>query len=729
MAPQRPSSGSTAHRDPGLALPVADEAGWSEVDVRAVDTVRVLAADAVQKTGNGHPGTAMSLAPLAYLLFQRIMRHDPADDQWLGRDRFVLSCGHSSLTLYIQLYLSGYGLEMEDLKALRTWGSATPGHPEYRHTRGVEITTGPLGQGMGAAVGMAMAGRRERGLLDPDAAPGASPFDHHVYVVASDGDMMEGVASEASSLAGHQQLGNLVAFYDSNHISIEDDTDISFSEDVPARFAAYGWHVQTVDWTRTGEYVEDVDALLAAVEAAKRERSRPSLIMLRTIIGWPAPTKRNTGKAHGSALGDEEVAATKRLLGFDPEVSFAIEDEVLAHARAVKERGRAAHERWTSAYEQWRTTHPEQARLLVRLTRQELPEGWTDVLPVFAADAKGMATRKASGEVLTALAPVLPELWGGSADLAGSNNTTMEGEPSFVPENRQTEEFKGGPYGRTLHFGIREHAMGAVLNGIALQSLTRPYGGTFLTFSDYMRPAVRLGALMKLPAVYVWTHDSIGLGEDGPTHQPVEHLAALRAIPGLDVVRPADANETTVCWRTVLEQTDRPTGLVLTRQNLPVLDRADGTLAPADAAARGGYVLAGGADPAPDVILVATGSEVHIALEARTVLADEGLSAWVVSMPCREWFAAQPLAYQDEVLPPAVRARVSVEAAVGQGWREVVGDAGRIVSLEHYGASADYQTLYKEFGITPEAVAAAARDSVRDATEPPRPGGRRADEG
>lgn len=657
------------------------------------------------------------------------MRHDPADDQWLGRDRFVLSCGHSSLTLYIQLYLSGYGLEMEDLKALRTWGSATPGHPEYRHTRGVEITTGPLGQGMGAAVGMAMAGRRERGLLDPDAAPGASPFDHHVYVVASDGDMMEGVASEASSLAGHQQLGNLVAFYDSNHISIEDDTDISFSEDVPARFAAYGWHVQTVDWTRTGEYVEDVDALLAAVEAAKRERSRPSLIMLRTIIGWPAPTKRNTGKAHGSALGDEEVAATKRLLGFDPEVSFAIEDEVLAHARAVKERGRAAHERWTSAYEQWRTTHPEQARLLVRLTRQELPEGWTDVLPVFAADAKGMATRKASGEVLTALAPVLPELWGGSADLAGSNNTTMEGEPSFVPENRQTEEFKGGPYGRTLHFGIREHAMGAVLNGIALQSLTRPYGGTFLTFSDYMRPAVRLGALMKLPAVYVWTHDSIGLGEDGPTHQPVEHLAALRAIPGLDVVRPADANETTVCWRTVLEQTDRPTGLVLTRQNLPVLDRADGTLAPADAAARGGYVLAGGADPAPDVILVATGSEVHIALEARTVLADEGLSAWVVSMPCREWFAAQPLAYQDEVLPPAVRARVSVEAAVGQGWREVVGDAGRIVSLEHYGASADYQTLYKEFGITPEAVAAAARDSVRDATEPPRPGGRRADEG
>ncbi|WP_326696259.1 transketolase [Streptomyces sp. NBC_01754] len=729
MAPQRPSSGSTASRDPGLARPVADEAGWSEVDLRAVDTVRVLAADAVQKTGNGHPGTAMSLAPLAYLLFQQVMRHDPTDDQWLGRDRFVLSCGHSSLTLYIQLYLAGYGLEMEDLEALRTWGSATPGHPEYRHTRGVEVTTGPLGQGMGSAVGMAMAGRRERGLLDPDAAPGTSPFDHHVYVLTSDGDMMEGVASEAASLAGHQQLGNLVAFYDSNHISIEDDTDISFSEDVPARFAAYGWHVQTVDWTRTGDYVEDVDALLAAVEAAKRERSRPSLIMLRTIIGWPAPTKQNTGKAHGSALGDEEVAATKRLLGFDPETSFAIEDEVLAHTRAVKERGHAAHERWTPVYEHWRTTHPERARLLDRLTHQKLPDGWQDALPVFAADPKGMATRKASGEVLTALAPVLPELWGGSADLAGSNNTTMEGEPSFIPENRQTEEFAGNPYGRTLHFGIREHAMGAVLNGIALQSLTRPYGGTFLTFSDYMRPAVRLAALMQLPVTYVWTHDSIGLGEDGPTHQPVEHLAALRAIPGLDVVRPADANETTVCWRTVLQHTDRPTGLVLTRQNLPVLDREDGTLAAAEGAARGAYVLAGGSEPGPDVILVATGSEVHIALEARAALTGEGLTVRVVSMPCREWFAEQPLSYQDEVLPPAVRARVSVEAAVGQGWREVVGDAGRIVSLEHYGASADYQRLYQEFGITAEAVAAAARDSVRDAAEPPRPGGRRGDEG
>ncbi|MFD4032906.1 transketolase [Streptomyces sp. NPDC058637] len=724
MAPERSSSVSTPPRDPALALPVADRAGWSALDVRAVDTVRVLAADAVQRTGNGHPGTAMSLAPLAYLLFQQVMRHDPGDDQWLGRDRFVLSCGHTSLTLYIQLYLAGYGLEKEDLQALRTWGSATPGHPEYRHTRGVEITTGPLGQGLGAAVGMAMAARRERGLLDPDAAPGASPFDHHVYVMASDGDMMEGVASEASSLAGHQQLGNLVVFYDSNHISIEDDTDISFSEDVPARYAAYGWHTQTVDWTRTGDYVEDVDALLTAIEAAKADRERPSLIMLRTIIGWPAPTKRNTGKAHGAALGDDEVAGTKRLLGFDPESFFPVEDEVLAHTRAVGARGREAKERWQQAYGTWRTANPGRAALLDRLRKQELPDRWTDALPVFPADPKGMATRKASGEVLTALAPVLPELWGGSADLAGSNNTTMDGEPSFVPSDRQTSEFAGGPYGRTLHFGIREHAMGAVLNGIGLQSLTRPYGGTFLTFSDYMRPAVRLAALMKLPVTYVWTHDSIGLGEDGPTHQPVEHLAALRAIPGLDVVRPGDANETTVCWRTVLEHPDRPAGLVLTRQNLPVLDRTDGVHAPAEGAARGAYVLVDAAST-PDVILVATGSEVQIALDARRLLADEGLAVRVVSMPCREWFAEQPLSYQDEVLPPDVRARVGVEAAVGQGWREVVGDAGRIVGLEHYGASADYQTLYEQFGITAEAVAAAARGSIRDAVEPPRPGGRR----
>ncbi|MFF0332905.1 transketolase [Streptomyces fimicarius] len=714
-------------RDPRLAPPLADTAGWGPLDVRAVDTVRALAADAVQKAGHGHPGTAMSLAPLAYLLFQQVMRHDPADDRWLGRDRFVLSCGHSSLTLYIQLYLSGYGMELDDLKALRTWGSSTPGHPEYRHTRGVEITTGPLGQGLASAVGMAMAARRERGLLDPDAPAGTSPFDHHVYVVASDGDLMEGVTSEASSLAGHQELGNLVVFYDSNHISIEDDTDISFSEDVAARYAAYDWHVQTVDFTRTGDYVEDVDALLAAVEAAKSEHGRPSLIVLRTIIGWPAPTKQNTGKAHGSALGDDEVAATKKLLGFDPDADFTVEDDVLEHARAVVGRGAAAHRAWEPRYQVWRAAHPERAALLDRLLEQKLPEGWADSLPVFDADPKGIATRKASGDVLTALAPVLPELWGGSADLAGSNNTTMEGEPSFVPERKQTGEFPGDPYGRTLHFGIREHAMGAILNGIALQSLTRPYGGTFLIFSDYMRPAVRLAALMKLPVTYVWTHDSIGLGEDGPTHQPVEQLAALRAIPGLDVVRPADANETSVCWRTVLEHHDRPAGLALTRQPLPVLGRggSDGAYASAEGAARGGYVLADSRGETPDVILVATGSEVHIALEARELLAAEGSDARVVSMPCREWFAEQPCAYQDEVLPPAVRARVSVEAAVAQGWRDVVGDAGRMVSLEHFGASAAYERLYEEFGITPRAVAEAARDSIRAAAGPVRPGGER----
>ncbi|MEV0494089.1 transketolase [Streptomyces atratus] len=725
MDERQAATGIIAGRDAKLALPVADTVGWGPLDVRAVDTVRVLAADAVQKVGNGHPGTAMSLAPLAYLLFQQVMRHDPADDQWLGRDRFVLSCGHSSLTLYIQLYLSGYGLELQDLKQLRTWGSVTPGHPEYRHTRGVEVTTGPLGQGLAAAVGMALAARRERGLLDPDAPSGESPFDHHVYVVASDGDLMEGVTSEASSLAGHQELGNLVVFYDSNHISIEDDTEISFSEDVATRYSAYGWQVQTVDFTLTGSYIEDVDALSAAITAAKQDASRPSMIVLRTIIGWPAPTKQNTGKAHGAALGDGEVAATKALLGFDPGQSFVVEDEVLAHVRKVRERGAAAHRQWESVYERWRAAHPDRAALLDRLRDRRLPDGWADRLPTFPADPAGMATRKASGEVLTALAPVLPELWGGSADLAGSNNTTMKGEPSFIPAAKQTAEWKGNPYGRTLHFGIREHAMAAILNGIALQSLTRPYGGTFLVFSDYMRPAVRLAALMQLPTIYVWTHDSIGLGEDGPTHQPVEHLAALRAIPGLDVVRPADANETTVCWRTIIEHQDRPAGLVLTRQTLPVLNRGADTHAPAEEAARGAYILVDGAEGQPDVVLVATGSEVHVALAARDLLAAEGYGARVVSMPCQEWFHAQPSAYQNAVLPPTVRARVSVEAAVGQGWRDIVGDAGHIVGLEHFGASADYQRLYREFDITPQAVVAAALSSIRAASGTVKPGGER----
>jgi transketolase len=612
--------GPFPERDPAAGAIVADAVGWTALDRRAVDTVRVLAADAVERAGNGHPGTAMSLAPLAYLLFHDVLRHDPGDDQWLGRDRFVLSCGHSSLTLYLQLYLCGYGLELEDLRSLRRWGSRTPGHPEHHHTRGVEITTGPLGQGLASAVGLAMGARRERALLDPGAPPGRSPFDHHVYVVASDGDMMEGVTSEASSLAGHQELGDLIVVYDQNRISIEDDTGVAFSEDVGARYAAYGWHVQTVDWVHGDHYVEDVDALAAALDAARAERGRPSLVVLRTIIGWPAPTLRNTGSAHGAALGPDEVAATKRLLGFDPEATFAVDDVVVDHARGAIERGRRLQGAWRPAFERWRTDHPDRAALLERLRASRLPDGWSDALPTFVPEDGPTATRSASGAVLTALAPVLPELWGGSADLASSNDTTMDDEPSFLPEDRQTKQWPGSPEGRTLHFGVREHAMGAILNGMALSSLTRPYGGTFLVFSDYMRPAVRLAALMQLPATFVWTHDSIGLGEDGPTHQPVEHLASLRAIPGLDVVRPGDANETVVCWRTVLEHTDRPAGLVLSRQKLPVIDRTSPGTGSAAGAARGAYVLAGTEGP-PDVLVVATGSEVHVALEARDLLA------------------------------------------------------------------------------------------------------------
>jgi transketolase len=719
-AKTRRASTETPARSSSIARPVARRAKWSDLDVKAVDTVRVLAADAVQKVGNGHPGTAMSLAPAAYLLFQNVMRHDPSDPAWLGRDRFVLSCGHSSLTQYIQLYLSGYGLELSDLKALRTWGSLTPGHPEVHHTKGVEITTGPLGSGMASAVGMAMAQRRQRGLLDPDAKAGQSPFDHHIWVIASDGDLMEGVSSEASSLAGHQELGNLTVIYDANQISIEDDTDISFSEDVAKRYEAYGWEVADVDWRKsddpagTGNYVEDVDALLAALERS-RKSSRPTLVRLHTIIAWPSPTKKGTGKSHGSALGDEEVADLKKLLGFDPRKTFEVDKAVLAHARKVKARGKAAHKEWNTQFAAWRRKNKDAAALLDRLVAGELPEGLEAALPTFPADDKGIATRAASGKVLTALAPIMPELWGGSADLAESNNTTMEGEPSFIPKSKQTDAWKGGPYGRTLHFGIRENAMGMILNGIALEGLTRPYGGTFLVFSDYMRPAVRLAAIQQLPVTYVWTHDSIGLGEDGPTHQPIEHLASLRAMPGLDVVRPADANETAAAWSTILR--NRSTAaLALSRQPLPTVDRS--SHAKASNVAKGAYVLIdGGSDgkAKPDVILVATGSEVSVALEARLALEKSGVSTRVVSMPCREWFNDQTKAYQDKVLPPAVRARVSVEAGVAQGWREIVGDAGRSISIEHFGASADAKTLFTEFGFTPEAVVKAAKDSLKAA--------------
>ena len=681
---------------------------WTDLDKRAVDTVRALAMDAVEAAGSGHPGTAMSLAPAALLLFQRHLRHDPSDPTWVGRDRFVLSCGHSSVTLYIQLLLSGYGLTLDDLSRLRQWESLTPGHPEHGHTAGVETTTGPLGQGVGNAVGMAMAARRERGLLDPDTPAGESPFDHDIYCIASDGDLQEGVSSEASSLAGTQHLGNLLLIWDDNKISIEDDTNIAFTEDVCGRYEAYGWHVQRVDWVNgDGDYHEDVAALDAAILAAKQVTDRPSFIALRTIIGWPAPTKQGTGKAHGSALGAEEVAATKTIMGQDPAVSFHIDEDVLAHVREVVARGRAAHAGWQDAFDAWATANPSGAELLGRLQTRTLPDGWDDALPVFPADAKGIATRKASGDVLSAIAPLLPELWGGSADLAESNNTTPKGQPSFLPPDRQTKEFQGGPYGRVLHFGIREHAMGSIMNGIALHGGTRVYGGTFLVFSDYMRGAVRLAAVMKLPVTYVWTHDSIGLGEDGPTHQPVEHLSALRAIPGLDVVRPADANETAACWKTVLGHTDRPAALALSRQNVPTLDAAK-----TKDAWRGAYVLEDASDGQPKVIFLATGSEVQIALAARDKLEAAGTTARVVSVPCLEWFREQDSAYRSTVLPPDVRARVSIEAGIAQCWWELIGDAGVPLSLEHFGASAPATTLFEQFGFTADRAVAAAHASL-----------------
>jgi transketolase len=677
---------------------------WTELDSAAVDTVRVLAADAVQKVGNGHPGTAMSLAPLAYTLFQRQMRHDPSDTHWIGRDRFVLSCGHSSLTLYLQLYMGGFGLELADIEALRTWGSLTPGHPEYGHTKGVEITTGPLGQGLASSVGMAMAARYERGLFDPDAAPGESPFDHFIYVIASDGDMEEGVTSEASSLAGTQQLGNLIVLWDNNKISIEHNTDIALSEDVCARYRAYGWHVQEV------EGGENVVAIEQALAAARAVTDKPSFISVRTIIGYPAPTKMNTGGVHGSALGADEVAATKKVLGFDPDKSFDVKPEVIAHTRELVARGKKAHDEWQVAFDAWATKEPERKKLLDRLYAGELPAGWDADLTYWEPGSKAVATRAAFGKVLNDVATKLPELWGGSADLAGSNNTTINGVKSFGPPSISTEDYTADWYGRVLHFGIREHAMGSILNGIVLHGPTRPFAGTFLQFADYMRPAVRLAALMNIDPIYIWTHDSIGLGEDGPTHQPIEHLAALRAIPNLSVVRPADPNETAYTWRTILQRThgNNPTGFILTRQGVPVLKGTD-----AEGAARGGYVLGGGnpADDA-DVIIIATGSEVQLAVEAQKLLADKDIVAYVVSMPCLEWFEAQPKEYRDAVLPPDVSARVAVEAGIAQPWHKLVGDTGEIISIEHYGASADDKTLFREFGFTAEAVVAAAERSL-----------------
>ena len=685
------------------------ELNWTELDQRAVDTGRVLAADAVQKVGNGHPGTAISLSPLAYTLFQKVMRHDPSDDQWIGRDRFVLSIGHSSLTLYNQLFFAGYGLELKDLESLRTWGSLTPGHPEYKHTKGVEMTTGPLGQGLSSAVGMAMASRRERGLFDPESPKGESPFDHFVYVVGGEGCLEEGVTSEASSLAGTQHLGNLIFIWDDNRISIEDDTVIAFSEDVLGRYAAYGWHTQHVDWTNGGtEYKEDVDGLYNAIREAQKVTDKPSIIRLSTIIAWPCPTKQGTGASHGSALGAEEVAGLKKALGFDPEVNFPAAPEVVEYTRAnAKKNAESSRGAWEEKMSVWRAAHPDRAALLERLEKKELPEGWEDALPTFEVGT-ALATRAASGKVLSALAPVFPELWGGSADLAGSNNTTMAGEPSFLPADRVSEDWAGNEYGRTLHFGIREHAMGAIVNGIVLHGLTRAYGGTFFVFADYMRGAVRLAAVMNIPSVFVWTHDSIGVGEDGPTHQPIEHLWSYRAIPQLAIVRPADANETAASWRSILKRNQGgPAGIVLSRQNLPVLEGTS-----AEGVDKGGYVLADSPTGSVDVQLLATGSEVSLAVEAQKALASEGIGARVVSLPCLEWFAEQDQDYRDSVILPDVKARVSVEAGSTFGWAGYVGDAGRSVGIDHFGASAAGGKLFEEFGFTVDHVVSAAKESI-----------------
>jgi transketolase len=681
---------------------------WNEIDDLAVKTAKVLAADAVEKVGNGHPGTAISLAPAAYLLFQKVMRHDPKDDRWIGRDRFILSAGHSSLTIYNQLYLGGFGLELDDIKSLRTWGSKTPGHPEFGHTAGVEITTGPLGQGLASATGFAMSARFERELLDPNAKAGESVFDHFVYVIAGDGDVQEGVSAESASIAGHLGLGNLVVIYDANQISIEDDTDISFTEDVAARYRAYGWQTLEVDWRKNGNYHEDVAALYQAIQDAKANTDQPTLITLRTIIGWPSPSKQNTGKIHGSKLGGEELAGLKQALGFDPAQSFEVSDEVISHTRALFTRSAVVRSEWEQKFSSWKTQNPENAALLERLVSGELPAGLEASLPVFEAGTE-IATRAASGKVINAIAGVMPELWGGSADLAESNNTTIEGGGSFVPAKWQVAHWTPTKAGRILHFGVREHAMGAILNGITLSGHTRVFGGTFLVFSDYMRPAVRLAALMGVPATYVWTHDSVALGEDGPTHQPIEHLTALRAIPNLAVVRPADANETSYAWLEILKRKNAPAGIILTRQNLPVFQREASS--GADQVAKGAYILQEASNGKPVVILIATGSEVQFAVAARTELESQGISTRVVSAPCLEWFEEQSTEYRESVLPTSVKARVSIEAGLTMGWRKYVGDQGASIGIDHYGASADYATLYREFGITTEAVVAAAKNA------------------
>ena len=693
-----------------------NEFTWSDLDQRAVDTARVLAADAVENVGNGHPGTAISLAPVAHLLFQKVMRHDPTNPDWVGRDRFILSVGHSSLTLYNQLYMCGFGLELDDIKALRTWDSLTPGHPEYGHTKGVEITTGPLGQGLASAVGFAYSARFERGLYDPEAPAGTSPFDHFIYCIAGDGDMQEGITAEASSLAGHQQLGNLVVLYDSNQISIEDDVNIAFTENLEDRYRAYGWHVQTVDWKKTGQYVEDVAELFNAIQAAKAVTDKPSLITIKTIIGWPSPGKQNTGKIHGSALGKDELAGLKQALGFDAAKNFDVSPEVIDYTRSLSKRMSPAIAKWQESFDSWASSNASGKALFDRLQKGATPKELEASLPAFESGTE-VSTRAASGKVLNAIASVMPELWGGSADLAESNNTTIAGAKSFVPSIHSTHEWSGDQYGRVLHFGIREHAMGAILNGIALHGKTRSFGGTFLIFSDYMRPAVRLAALMKVPSIFVWTHDSVALGEDGPTHQPIEQLATLRAIPGLDIVRPADANEVSYSWKKILERRQGPAGIALTRQNIPVFNRESpdetGVIyGSASNVEKGAYILAEASNGSPAAIIIATGSEVQLAIKARLELEKSGTPTRVVSAPCLEWFEEQTAEYRESVLPSSVKARVSVEAGLALGWSKYVG-SGQSVSIEHFGASADYKTLFTKFGMTVEAVLEATNSVIK----------------
>ena len=684
---------------------MSDLPTWQDEDDQAVAISRALAMDAVQKVGNGHPGTAMSLAPVAYTLFQRILKHDPSNPDWINRDRFILSCGHSSLTLYIQLFLSGYGLELEDLKNFRTLDSKTPGHPEYGHTVGVETTTGPLGQGVANAVGMAMASRYVKGLFDPESK--TKLFDHNIWVLASDGDLQEGVSAEASSLAGTQSLGNLKLIYDDNRISIEGDTHVAFTEDVSARYLAYGWMVIEVPTKLDGNV--DREKLEAAMFKAAAEKSKPVLIRLHSMIAWPAPNAKGTAKSHGSALGNDEIESTKKLLGLDPAETFFAPKPIIEHARKVKERGRHEYELWLSDFDVWKRDNPERADLLSRLTSKQLPKDWDERIPQFPSD-KDVATRAASGKAIQYIAEQLPEFWGGSADLAESNNTTIENGGSFLPVDSKIRG--ANPFGRVVHFGIREHAMAAILNGAALHGFIKPFGGTFLVFSDYMRGSVRLSALMQLPVTYVWTHDSIGLGEDGPTHQPVEHLAALRAIPGLAIIRPADANEVSASWIEIIKR-GKPAGLALSRQNLPVIDR--NKYQDISGVKKGAYVLAYGDDNQKDacqVILIATGSEVHLALSARENLAQAGIKARVVSAPCLEWFKEQPDAYQNQVLPKYIKARVSIEAGIAQPWYEFIGNAGVAVSLEHFGASASASVLFKEFGITVDTIVNAAKTSL-----------------